>query len=73
MRYVYLGTPMTDPRLKGMDCDPVLRPDGTVVRGGGNQLVVFADGVRRVVAARRLRRIDRQGQGPSAATPRNTA
>ena len=64
MRYVYLGTPMTDSRLKGMECDPVLRPDGKVVRGGGNQLVVFADGVRRVVAARRLRRIDRPS-GPA--------
>jgi len=59
VRYVYLGTPMTDPKLKGMECDPVRRPDGKVVRGGGNALVVFADGSQRVVAARRLRVIDR--------------
>jgi hypothetical protein len=55
MRYVYLGTPMTDPKLKGMECDPARRADGKVVRGGGKALVVFADGSRRVVAARRLR------------------
>jgi hypothetical protein len=63
VRYVYLGTPMTDPRLKGMECDPVRRADGKVVRGGGNALVVFADGSRRVVAARRLRLVNPAQRG----------
>lgn len=56
MRYVYLGDRLTDPALVGQPCDPVRRArDGKCIRGRGNQLVVFADGVERVVLARRLR------------------
>ena len=55
MRYVYLGTRETDPALKGQPCDPVRDARGKCVRGRGNQLVVFADGRRIAVVARRLR------------------
>lgn len=57
MRYTYLGDKLTDPALKGMQCDPVRRPDGKCIVGQKprNQLVVDANGTRHVVLARRLR------------------
>jgi hypothetical protein len=56
MRYVYRGDRLTDPALRGQPCDPVRRADGKCIRGAnGNMLVVFADGVARVVLARQLR------------------
>ena len=55
MRYLYLGTRQSDPRLRGQPCDPVRRPDGKCIVGRGNQLVRFADGRRVVVVRRRLR------------------
>jgi hypothetical protein len=56
MRYVYRGDRLTAPELRGQPCDPVRRPDGKCIRGrNGNMLVVFADGVQRVVLARQLR------------------
>ena len=59
-RYVYLGDRLTDPKLVGHPCDPVLRADGKVIVGVGkrvprNQLVRFADGTEVVVLGRRLR------------------
>jgi hypothetical protein len=56
MRYVYLGDRMTDARLRGAPCDPVLRADGRCIVGRSKQLVVFGDGARHVVLRRRLRR-----------------
>lgn len=55
MRYVYLGDRQTDPALVGQPCDPVRRTDGRCVVARGSALVVFADGLRRVVNRRRLR------------------
>jgi hypothetical protein len=55
MRYVYLGDRWTDPALKNQPCEPVRRADGKCIRGRGSQLVRFADGLARVVIARRLR------------------
>jgi hypothetical protein len=55
MRYVYLGDRMTAPELKKQPCDPVRRADGKCIRGRGSMLVVFADGLPRVVIARLLR------------------
>lgn len=55
MRYVYLGDRATDPSLKNQPCEPVRRADGKCIRGRGSQLVRFADGLARVVIARRLR------------------
>lgn len=56
-RYVYLGDRLTDPRLIGLGCDPVYRPDGKCIVGRKprNQLVRFEDGTEAVVLARRLR------------------
>ena len=34
MRYTYLGSRDTDPALKGMQCDPVRRPDGKCIIAG---------------------------------------
>jgi hypothetical protein len=58
MRYVYLGDRLTDARLRGAACDPVLRDDGRCVVGGSKQLVAFAGGERHVVLRRRLRVAD---------------
>lgn len=56
MRYRYMGDWLTDQRLKGMQCDPVLRADGKCIRGrNGNMLVVDEQGQRYVVLARLLR------------------
>jgi hypothetical protein len=56
VRYVYLGTTDTAPLLVGRACDPVRRPDGKVIRGRGNALVIFdGEEVPRAVIARRLR------------------
>jgi hypothetical protein len=55
VRYIYLGDRMTAPELKKQPCDPVRRADGKCIRGRGSMLVVFADGVQRVVIARLLR------------------
>jgi hypothetical protein len=55
MRYIYLGDRATAPELKNQPCEPVRRADGKCIRGRGSQLVRFADGLARVVIARRLR------------------
>lgn len=56
MRYTYLGDRATDPRLRGMQCDPVKRADGKCIRGkNGSMAVVDANGKRFVVLGRRLR------------------
>jgi hypothetical protein len=59
VRYIYLGDRWTDPALKGQPCDPVRRADGKCIRGRGSMLVVFADGLPRVVIARLLRVVNR--------------
>ncbi len=56
MRYTYRGDRLTDPTLRGMQCDPVRRPDGKCIRGkNGNMLVIDGQGRRWVVLARQLR------------------
>lgn len=62
MRYVYLGDRLTDPALVGLPCDPVRREDGRCVvsQRMAAALVVFPDGVARVVARRRLRVVSRE-------------
>lgn len=57
MRYTYLGDDLTDPILRGAQCDPVRRPDGRCVVNVAlaSALVQFADGSRGVVKRRRLR------------------
>lgn len=58
MRYTYLGDRVTDPALRGAQCDPVRRADGLCIvsRLMATQLVIFAgEECARVVARRRLR------------------
>lgn len=56
MRYTYLGDKLTDPRLVGMQCDPVRDERGKCVRGrNGSMLVVDAAGTWYNVVGRRLR------------------
>jgi hypothetical protein len=57
MRYRYLGDRMTDPMLVGQECDPVRRADGKCIISVrmATALVVFPDGLERVVLRRRLR------------------
>ena len=55
MRYRYLGDRWTDPALVGAPCNPIRRPDGKCIVGGGKMLVAFADGRQAIVLRRRLR------------------
>ena len=57
MRYTYLGDKMTCPKLIGMQCDPVRRSDGKCIVSVkmASALVINSDGIKYVVARRRLR------------------
>lgn len=57
MRYTYLGDQLTDPVLRGMQCDPVRDRRGKCVVSVrlASALVVNESGRRFVVARRRLR------------------
>lgn len=56
MRYTYRGDRLTTAALRGLQCDPVRRPDGKCIRGkNGNMLVIDAHGRRHVVPGRQLR------------------
>lgn len=57
MRYTFLGDKMTRFELRGMQCDPVRRPDGRCIVNVrmATALVFDADGTRYVVPRRRLR------------------
>ncbi|MAS33573.1 MAG: hypothetical protein CL610_06175 [Anaerolineaceae bacterium] len=57
MRYTYLGDHLTDPALRGMQCDPVRDDRGKCVVSVqmASALVVNETGQRFVVARRRLR------------------
>ena len=55
MRYTYNGDRLTDPNLKGMQCDPVRRMNGKCIRSRLSTMLV-TDGIDRyIVLARRLR------------------
>lgn len=61
MEYRYRGDRLTDAALKGQLCKAVRR-DGKCIRGkNGNMLVEFANGLRAVVLARQLRKINGEG------------
>jgi hypothetical protein len=57
MRYTYLGDKLTDEALRGMQCEPVRRPDGRCVVSVklATALVMDEQGRRWVVLRRRLR------------------
>lgn len=57
MRYMFLGDKLTRPELRGMECDPVRRPDGRCIVNVklASALVIDAQGQRHVVPRRRLR------------------
>ena len=63
LRYVYLGDALTRPDLRGMQCDPVRRPDGRCIVSTrmASAMVIFATGERAVVLRRRLRLVGRLG------------
>ena len=56
-RYTYWGDRLTDPTLKGLQCNPVRRPDGKCVISirMATALVEDEQGKRYVVLRRRLR------------------
>ena len=55
MRYTYKGDRLTDNLLKGMQCDPVRRPDGKCMRSRLSTMLV-TDGYKGyIVLARQLR------------------
>lgn len=62
MRYTFLGDKLTRPALRGMQCDPVRRPDGRCIVNVrlASALVIDAQGQRHVVPRRRLR-LNRKG------------
>ncbi len=57
MRYTYLGDKLTRPDLRGVQCDPVRRPDGKCIVGKklATALVQLSSAERIVVLRRRLR------------------
>lgn len=57
MRYTYIGGKDTDAALIGMQCDPVLRPDGKCIISSkmATALVIDANGKKHVILRRRLR------------------
>lgn len=57
MTYKYLGDRLTDPKLKGQQCDAVLRADGKCIRGRNGSMLVSFSGVTVVVNGRLLRKI----------------
>jgi hypothetical protein len=57
-QYNYIGDRNTEAGIKGKSCTAVLNKSGKCIRGrNGNMLVVFDDGVKKVVVARLLRKI----------------
>lgn len=62
MRYTYLGNPLTDAALIGLQCDPVRRADGKCVVSVkmATALVVDERGNKYVVLRKRLR-VNREG------------
>jgi hypothetical protein len=59
--YVYLGDRLTRPELRGARCRAVRRRDGKCIRGrNATMLVEFEGGLRCVVLARRLRKLNKE-------------
>lgn len=57
MKYTYLGDKMSV--RNGQQCDPAMK-NGKCIRGrNGNMLVIFEDGTKSVIIARRLRKNER--------------
>lgn len=56
-RYTYLGDAQTNPALRNMQCDPVLRVDGKCIVSVkmATALVIDTQGCKHVVLRRRLR------------------
>lgn len=60
MRYTYLGDRLTDDNLRGMQCDPVLRPNGKCYTSKMSTILVHdANGRKYMVMRRMLRRNDK--------------
>ncbi len=56
--YIYSGDRLTDSRLKNLRCNAIRRKDGKCIRGrNGNMLVIFENGEKSVILARRLKKI----------------
>ena len=56
--YKYLGDRLTDPTLKGKQCEAIKRADGKCIRArNGSMLVKFENGKSAIVFARLLRKI----------------
>jgi gluconate kinase len=56
--YIYSGDRLTDSRLKNLKCNAIRREDGKCIRGrNGNMLIIFENGERCIILARRLKKI----------------
>ena len=55
MRYTYRGDRLTDPKLKGMQCNPVRRLDGKCIRSRKATMLVTDGNINYVILARQLR------------------
>jgi hypothetical protein len=55
--YIYLGDRLTDPLLKGRECNKVVNSGGKCIRGKMGTMLVSFDGKIQNVIARRLRKI----------------
>jgi hypothetical protein len=56
--YIYLGDKLTDPVLKGKECNAVRNDKGKCIKGKSKMLVSF-DGIIHNVLVRRLRKINK--------------
>jgi hypothetical protein len=55
--YIYLGDKLTDPALKGKECNAVKRANGKCIRSKLSTMLVEFNGIRHNVLARRLRKL----------------
>lgn len=59
MRYTYLGDKLTDPALRGLQCDPVRRADGKCITSPLATMLVQNASGKRFVVLRRLLRVNK--------------
>lgn len=56
-KYTYRGDRFTDPELKELECEAVLRENGKCIRGKNSNMLVSFNGKPVVVLARQLRKV----------------
>lgn len=60
MSYIYLGDRLTDNNLKNKNCIAIKKANGKCYRGRNTNMLVEIDGIRHIILARRLRKINKE-------------